>query len=473
MPMDLDSQAAQAAAMPDGDPGPEPPTAQPAPASTSGHAASTAPPPLTYTTHFSKPAPTGTGKNRRDPFIILLIAFMLLMSVQNLHFSAFWKMISVWLFAHTAQHGVYTVLSRFGFSTSYTSVLKFMHALSKSAQSKLRDIARLQLGQRDTIHNRTAVTFVELEDCDPKKAFDPEPLWRVHQEKRRAQLTCKTLHHRIDHAKLNSWLALHCLLFLTTLAAHCMQHGHKTQFHPMASSNFNERNTAENAKVLHDLIIMQLGLPEEEVAQVLTIVAGDQSTIEKLCTLKKFLASCPHGYSNYGWVLPLIQLWHMGWSDLERIINMHWGSEVNDVSSFCSTNVIMGRNVKNIKRPDYYPAQHLVFDTLKVEILDCWRKLFREKDLDQYFTSNPMAIEDLLKHAQTLLERYCSTAAYTQALYPDQSLGEFFGAGKPWTQHDGGKQSVVEGDQYAVADGDIGRAMNVMAVWVFTFAGSG
>ncbi|TFY76680.1 hypothetical protein EWM64_g7330 [Hericium alpestre] len=130
----------------------------------------------------------------------------------------------------------------------------------------------------------------------------------------------------------------------------------------------------------------------------------------------------------------------------------------------------MGRNVKNIKRPDYYPAQHLVFDTLKVEILDCWRKLLGEKDLDQYFTSNPMAIEDLLKHAQILLERYCSTAAYMQALYPDQSLQEFFGVGKPWTQHDEGNQSVVEGDQWQT---EIGRAMNVMAVWVFTFAGSG
>lgn len=61
----------------------------------------------------------------------------------------------------------------------------------------------------------------------------------------------------------------------------------------------------------------------------------------------------------------------MGWADLERILKTHWGSP-SDISGFAFVNAHLGRKVKNIKRPDYYPAQALVFDTLQAEILDCW-----------------------------------------------------------------------------------------------------
>ncbi|KAI0065339.1 hypothetical protein BV25DRAFT_1836202 [Artomyces pyxidatus] len=192
---------------------------------------------------------------------------------------------------------------------------------------------------------------------------------------------------------LNNVFALHCVQILvqdveslaehrsyiqhrfqTSVAVHCMRKGRATSLHPLATSDFNEGNTAENAKVLDDLLINQLALSKEEVEKMLVVVGGNQSTVEKLRTLKKFLASCPHGYSRYGWVLPLIQLWHMGWADLERVLSTHWGvSQGNDLSSFSSVNNILGRKVKDVKRPDYYPALHLVVDTLRVDVLDCWR----------------------------------------------------------------------------------------------------
>jgi len=34
---------------------------------------------------------------------------------------------------------------------------------------------------------------------------------------------------------------------------------------------------------------------------------------------------------------------------------------------------LLGRKVKDVKCPDYYPAQCLIFDTLKAEVLDCWK----------------------------------------------------------------------------------------------------
>jgi len=44
-----------------------------------------------------------------------------------------------------------------------------------------------------------------------------------------------------------------------------------------------------------------------------------------------------------------------------------------DISTFRAINVLLGRKVEDMKRPDYYPVQGLTFDNLKLEILDCWK----------------------------------------------------------------------------------------------------
>jgi len=122
--------------------------------------------------------------------------------------------------------------------------------------------------------------------------------------------------------------------------------------------DFDEANVGENAKILDDMVLNQLRMSKEEMENYLVIVGGDQATVEKLCSLKKFVGSCPHHYNGYGWVLPLIQLWHMGWADLEHVLSTHWGtSQVNDLLTYLSTNILLGRKVKDVKWPDYYPAQ--------------------------------------------------------------------------------------------------------------------
>ncbi|KAI0045435.1 hypothetical protein FA95DRAFT_1596845, partial [Auriscalpium vulgare] len=159
-----------------------------------------------YRTYLSKPIEEGTGKNHQNPVIVILVAYMLLMAARNLRFTAFQKLVGVWLFAHTAQHGVYGVLSRIGLSVSYTSVLNLLRKLGGAARDTIRKgaIARAfiliydninrrfrawdpDLGQTDIMHNGTAATYIEMEDCDVERAFDPEPLrLKREQESRRA-----------------------------------------------------------------------------------------------------------------------------------------------------------------------------------------------------------------------------------------------------------------------------------------------
>ncbi|KAF5386775.1 hypothetical protein D9615_001662 [Tricholomella constricta] len=497
---------------------------------------------IPYAEHLGTTPPSGKGQNRRNPLIIVLVAYLMLMNARNLQFTAFQKIVGVWLFAHTSPHGVYSILNRIGLSTAYSTVLELLKALSTSALTIIREEAQHRaflliydninrmarawtpdLGQRDTILNGTAATFVLLEDCDVELAFDVDKLRKAQEEERRKGLNLEVLYKRIDWNKFNAIMALHCLDFLleevpelahhrdfvklrfrTTMAVHRMRRGRKTTIHPLATSDFNEGNTAENAKVLYDLLVNQLNMPKEEVEKLLVIVGGDQSTVEKLRTLKKFLASCPHGYTQYGWVLPLIQLWHMGWADLERIINTHWGStQTDDLSSFCSTNVLLGRKVKDIKRPDYYPAQHLVYDVLRADILDCWKTHLKTSNLSEYFredANKDMPIEVLLEISGQIQHRYMTTEGYSRALAGGDLAESFFNIGDPWNTASVGpghsgierKEDKFEGDQVlantilrmrdsvlhyefqcAIADGDIGRALNVMSFWTFTFPGAG
>ncbi|THG93322.1 hypothetical protein EW026_g7883 [Hermanssonia centrifuga] len=250
-----------------------------------------------------------------------------------------------------------------------------------------------ELGQKDIMDSGTAATFIEVEDCNPEKAFDVAALHAARAKQRRKELDVHVLYGQIDWTSLRNIMAVHVLSFLVqdvpslshlqktltdylrnTLSIHRMRQDRKTTVYPLATSDHDEGSTAGNKKVLDDLMLGQLNLNPDEIPKMLTIVGGDQSTVEKIRTLKRFLDGCPHGYTSYSWVLPLIQLWHMGWADLERILSTHWGAaqSISDCSTFAFMNEKLGRKVKNIKRPDFYPAQGLVFDTLQAEVLDCW-----------------------------------------------------------------------------------------------------
>lgn len=342
-----------------------------------------------------------------------MTVLLMILNARNLQCNAFQKMMAVWLFSHRAAHGVYDILSRMGLSVSYTTMLKMLEKLADSAQATVRMEALLQafmlaydninrkrvvydpeLGDADQMDSGTAAAFILLQDCDPAKALDMAALEQARSTQQRKELSAQVLHRRIDWGHLDNVMAVHTASFLvqhidslshlrdplnarlrTTLKKHRMPKGRRTKAFPLGTSNHDEGSTNGNKNVIDDLMIRQLGLKKEIIARIITIIGGDQSTVEKIRTLKRFLEECPHGYSSYGWVLPLIQLWHMGWADLERVLATHWGvaSDLTDMSTFSFINELIGGKVKNVKRPDFYPAQALVFDTLRAEVLDCWR----------------------------------------------------------------------------------------------------
>ncbi|CAK5263202.1 unnamed protein product, partial [Mycena citricolor] len=414
----------------------------------------------TYAEHFSRESEAGSGENRRDPYVIIVIVFLMLLYARNIRFSFLRKMFGIWLFANNASASIFAVLSRIGLSSSYTTILDTLRSLSRSTQKAIRikaqqraflliydNINRMRrvidpdLGQHDVMQSGAASMLIELVPCNVQTAFDPAPLREAREAGLRRRLTTDVLMNRLNMEELNALIALHCLTFLiaeapvlhghqaqinlrfrTSHAQHRMPDEHVTVMHPLATSSHNEGTTQGNRDVLDDLILRQLGMDKTEVDSLLVIVGGDQSTVEKIRTLQRFLDDCPHGYSRYGWVLPLIQLWHMGWADLERILSTHWGqtytsAETGDMSSYYFINTILKRKIKNIKRPDYYPTQNFIFDTLRAEVIDCWKVLLRTDNLSAHFAVGSFNFEDLFRLSQQLTHTYFSVESSEKARF--------------------------------------------------------
>lgn len=335
----------------------------------------------------------------------------MLNSCLNMHANRFQKFMGAWFFSSGAPSNLYHVASRLGISVGYTTMIRMLTQLAASSVDLTRALAKLfqfiiimdninhqrkfwtpRLGQQDMMMSGTASTLVELMEFDPV-AFDPAPVLDARSQRLRQNLTPEVLWDRIDQAHLSSVMALHCMNFLvsncpvlshlsqfvteqlrTTYAIHRMPDGHITKAHPLSTSNIDEGSAQGCRNALDNILLHQLGLSAEEIRSKLVLVGGDLGTIEKIRALATLSSSCTHGYPSFSWVLPLVQLWHMGWADLARILSTHWGQTASrDPSTLWHNSSLLGRKVKPADRPEYYPAQALVFETLEADVLDCWR----------------------------------------------------------------------------------------------------
>ncbi|KZP28198.1 hypothetical protein FIBSPDRAFT_729625, partial [Athelia psychrophila] len=368
--------------------------------------------PASFTDHFNKPAAGGTGGNRRDPFIIAVV-MMMVFAARNIQVVVFKQIIGLFLFGNSCSFAVYALLNRLGLSTSYTTVGKLLRVLTIASQATIQELAPIRaflviydninrmrrawdpdLGQKDTVLNGTAATIVELEDCDVEKALDPKILKAATDRGDRKNLNIRDLTDQVDWDRLHQVFGTHVVKFLvdeipslarhrnfvnnrykTTHSSHPMRPGRKSKIHPLQTSDINEGTTEGQKDVIDDILLRQMKLTKEEIAKVLLILGGDQST---------------------------------------RVISTHWGPETGDamadLSTFRAANELLNRKVKKSKRPDYYPAQGLVFDTLKLEVLDCWKVLLDVTDLEAHFAQESACsdIEDLLRQAGQISQRYLS-----------------------------------------------------------------
>ncbi|KZP17829.1 hypothetical protein FIBSPDRAFT_933772 [Athelia psychrophila] len=231
------------------------------------------------------------------------------------------------------------------------------------------------------MHNGTAATFVGLEDYSIQVALDPEPLRKAREEEgKQSNIASSSKRCRVSLST-----DMICLRFMTPMAMHRMRRARKTKLYPLATPNVDEGNAGQNINILYDLLVFQLGRPPDEVEKLFVMVGP---VCSREAVHPKELspdADCPHGYHRYGWVLPLIQLWHRGLADLGRILERHWGGwQAQDPSGFCHEHSPREEG-KALRWAQLLSRQHIGFGTLKAQAIDCWRVKFGVSDLDQHF----------------------------------------------------------------------------------------
>ncbi|KIO32934.1 hypothetical protein M407DRAFT_65941 [Tulasnella calospora MUT 4182] len=369
---------------------------------------------------------------------------------------------SVWMFANRAHYAVFPVLSHFGVTTVYQSLLNGLRSLASMDQISLRaDLEteskqiRLVLdntqsyirartrgfGRDNRMQVGTAATAIVLQQHDPlalsRSNWDP-----AKGREAMRTLTMGDLEADLDSTHLGLVTTLHWLRILVEhvpalssyqkevdmlfkeRAQKCrMADNRKTEIHPLGTSDANEATADGLLEAINDFM-EQLGLGKEKIKDKLLIVSGDGMTFNGLLRLKRYTErSTTDDYRALRWVLPILETWHTTWTDLSRVVRTNWGPRSTADPSCLghSATAINHPMPTNMKKVDFYSAQRTVTQVFTARVLDCWCVLYDCKDLKVYFNSlkkdNRLpGIEDLLDDARLLGRRYCSIKAYERAV---------------------------------------------------------
>ncbi|KDQ12642.1 hypothetical protein BOTBODRAFT_93829, partial [Botryobasidium botryosum FD-172 SS1] len=372
-----------------------------------------------------------------------------------------------------------------------------------------------------------AATAIVMENCDPA-AFDSKALDDQWKQNLRKTLTVDQILEDIDNNHLQLVGALHWLsalfafvpslksyntkvteAFRTRAAIHRMPDGHRTKLYPLGTNNANEATVGGIRDAINDFLHTQLGV-DPDAAEYPTIVpvSGDGLTFEQIHRLIRYNSQEQSAGHRYAHAVPILELWHTKWTDLTRVISTHYGRSTvtRDPSSLgSSASAINVPRPGNMKKVDYYPGAHTITTVLTARMVDCWSIFFGTNDIVLYFAERQASgtlptFEEFEANAHVLVARYSSTEAYEQALEsgPVSGTDMDFPVGPVWPAEsgrgdgDGDGANEFTGDRvlansilfmrdaiwfnevcYAVAHGDIGRVLEVLKVWIFTFSGSG
>ncbi|KAJ8075658.1 hypothetical protein PM082_021288 [Marasmius tenuissimus] len=296
---------------------------------------------------------------------------------------------------------------------------------------------------------------------------------------------------------------------------------HRSVIQPLGTNAEREVETQGLKRCIIDFD-EQAGLTTGDDEEVLEWVGGDGATFATFQRLQKYLA--PTSHNNRDTLRNKIatpEAWHAKHTALIACSENHFGpATCSDPSSMSKLYASINfKRPADLKKCDHYPTADGLTLIWIGQVLDCWRVLYGVDDLEVYFESlekdNKIpSFEDLLSKACLLVERYTSIRAHEHALsaelHQKATPSLHVPNGTPWTSNtviststsgtnDPGKakgkdsenDQQFDGDQslansilfkfqfgswlaldFAIHDGDIGRVMEQLKIWIFMFAGS-
>ncbi|KAJ7870106.1 hypothetical protein B0H14DRAFT_3440329 [Mycena olivaceomarginata] len=395
--------------------------------------------------------------------------------------------LGLWLFACQAHVDIKRVFCRFGYSVSDSTSRKALNSMTDSSvnhlQEKVRDatergtadygkvldniqrydrVFEQGLGRESQLKVGTACTAFRLENAKPGAMRAEDHIARVVAQGGQ-KMTTESLLASIDWAHNYSVADLH---FVRVLADFIPQLYHlsteistrfrtalakrrvaptKTVLQPLGT---NSEREVENKGMPQSALLdfdKQMGVEPEKSDNILSWVRGDGASHATVMRLKKILATSPDIYTSFRNVISTPETWHTKATDLNSCASNHYGPAASkDPSSLShSSNTTNMKRPTDLKKCDFYPTSRNLTMIWEARVLDCWRLILGCKaDLLGHFdaleakTELP-TLDDLLKHASILRERYANQTAYEQSLdkaeQDDAEPRTKFPAGSTWT----------------------------------------
>ena len=114
-----------------------------------------------------------------------------------------------------------------------------------------------------------------------------------------------------------------------------------------------------------------MGQCNGDYLQKLILVGGDGLTYEKLVQLQKYMQFHGDEFQSLARLVPLLELWHLEWTDLSRIYETHWGNylSADDPGTLRNSTAEIGRKEPaKLNKFDYYPYMRLAYLVLGLTV---------------------------------------------------------------------------------------------------------
>ncbi|KAH6913289.1 hypothetical protein BKA70DRAFT_1525370 [Coprinopsis sp. MPI-PUGE-AT-0042] len=473
----------------------------------------------------------------RDPWFATTASILCLLFFRYKYAIIFPAFFGLFLFSCNVNRDVISALGKLGVTISYTTILSVLQKLAVDTGQHLQHLAsalsnhqptflllfdninKMRRAWQHTVHhqdelqNGTAATFIRLEDVPPN-ALKSEPILDNMKKKGHLSMSIDTLYSDINWEHMHSTGAATILkawvkhvpelqrfnkelqdMYKEHLAVHKLRL-RKSKIIPMRPTAIDESTSHGIVEVLRNLVLSQLNVLPEWLQDWVIFVCGDQMTIDRLRKLKQYTAKADTPHDRNDWVLPVIQLWHLKWNWMKNIFKLHWFNELErDVHGLHHDVNLLRREKFNAEKCDFYQGHHIIEDRFEAMVLEILRLKCEERteistpkqmhlldSLAYYFGKNgsleSISFDDISSMATDVYANYATFAAAEATLRPPVAHTT------PPTRT-GADESLANSMHFlrvalwyleicaAIAEGDIGRVLEVIKVLRFSFWGAG
>ncbi|KAG0012513.1 hypothetical protein BGZ82_002575, partial [Podila clonocystis] len=156
----------------------------------------------------------------------------------------------------------------------------------------------------------------------------------------------------------------------------------KTMRFPLPSMPINQASVEGNMHVLNDITVGMLQLPPGWFnGGKRIVIAGDQLTVARVRTLKRYWWDDTDDYNKLMWATPVMQLFHLQMLLGHTILRTHFGEATAGGSLAFNVTMLGWKRVK-VDKLDFHAVDELLRHTFEAMVLRVWEIVLETDDLD-------------------------------------------------------------------------------------------